>query len=95
TVVDPARQEEFISDGLCEKLERKREAWGKKVSEVARFVPAHEVSQYGHLIGVMIEEGLPSFQMTKHIRDGKENIRRFNVKTVQDGVFILSVYDLH
>jgi len=95
TVVDPARQEEFISDGLCEKLERKREAWGKKVSEVARFVPAHEVSQYGHLIGVMIEEGLPSFQMTKHIRDGKENIRRFSVKTVQDGVFILSVYDLH
>jgi hypothetical protein len=36
---------------------------------------------------------LPSFQMTKHIRDGKENIRRFNVRTVQDGVFILSVYE--
>jgi hypothetical protein len=43
----------------------------------------------------MIEENLPSFEMTKHIRDGKENIRRFSVKTVQDGVFILSVYDLH
>jgi hypothetical protein len=93
TVVDPARQEEFISDGLCEKLERSRAAWGKKVQDVARFVPAHEVSQYGHLIGAMIEEGLPSFQMTKHIRDGKENIRRFNVRTVQDGVFILSVYE--
>jgi hypothetical protein len=74
-------------------LHRKREAWGKKVSEVARFVPPHEVSQYGHLIGAMIEEGLPSFEMTKHIRDGTENIRRFNVRTVQDGAFILSVYD--
>lgn len=94
TVVDPARQEEFISDGLCITLGRGREGWGKKVHEVARFVPAHEVSQYGHLIGAMTEEGLPSFQMTKHIRDGKENIRRFNVKTVQDGAFILSVYDL-
>jgi len=44
TVVDPARQEEFISDGLCEKLERKREAWGKKVSEVARFVRMRSVN---------------------------------------------------
>jgi hypothetical protein len=94
TVVDPARQEEFISDGLCAVLHRKREAWGKKVSEVARFVPPHEVSQYGYLIGAMIEENLPCFEMVKHIRDGKENIRRFNVKTVQDGAFILSVYDL-
>jgi hypothetical protein len=94
TVVDPARQEEFISDGLCEVLHRKREAWGKKVSEVARFVPAHEVSQYGHLIGAMLDEGMPTFHMFKHIRDGKENTRRFSVRTVKDGVFILSVYDL-
>jgi hypothetical protein len=94
TVVDPARQEEFISDGLCEVLHRKREAWGKKVSEVARFVPASQVQQYGHLIAAMIEENLPCFEMVKHIRDGKENIREFNVRTVQDGVFILSVYNL-
>jgi len=94
TVVDPARQEEFISDGLCEVLHRKREAWGKKVSEVARFVPPHEVSQYGHLIGMMIEEQLPSFTMRKHILDGKETVRPMTVRTVQDGVFILSVYDL-
>jgi hypothetical protein len=94
TVVDPARQEEFISDGLCEVLHRKREAWGKTVSEVARFVPSHEVSQYGYLIGMMIEEQLPSFTMRKHIRDGKETVRPMTVRTVQDGVFILSVYDL-
>jgi hypothetical protein len=93
TVVDPARQEEFISDGLCESLQRTRAQWGKTVSEVARFVPAHEVSQYGHLIGAMIEERLPSFQMVKHIRDGKETVRPMTVRTVQDGVFILSVYD--
>jgi hypothetical protein len=93
TVVDPARQEEFISDGLCESLQRTRAQWGKKVSDVARFVPAHEVSQYGHLIGAMIEEQLPSFQMVKHIRDGKETVRPMTVRTVQDGVFILSVYD--
>jgi hypothetical protein len=41
----------------------------------------------------MIEDGLPNFEMIKDIRDGKENIRRFNVRTVQDGVFILSVYE--
>jgi len=93
TVVDPARQEEFISDGLCETLQRARHGWGKKVHEVARFVPESEVRQYGILIGEMIESGLPSFEMTKHIRDGKENIRVFSVKTVQDGAFILSVYD--
>jgi hypothetical protein len=93
TVVDPARQEEFISDGLCEKLERSRAQWGKKVQDVARFVPASQVQQYGHLIGAMIEDGLPNFEMIKDIRDGKENIRRFNVRTVQDGVFILSVYE--
>jgi hypothetical protein len=92
-VVDPARQEEFISDGLCEKLERSRAQWGKKVQDVARFVPASQVQQYGHLIGAMIEDGLPNFEMVKEIRDGKENIRRFNVRTVQDGVFILSVYE--
>jgi hypothetical protein len=93
TVVDPARQEEFISDGLCEKLERSRAAWGKKVQDVARFVPASQVQQYGHLIAAMIEEDLPNFEMVKDIRDGKENLRRFNVRTVQDGVFILSVYE--
>jgi hypothetical protein len=94
TVVSPAHKEEFISDGLCRALHRSREAFGKKVSEVARFVPAHEVQQYGHLIGAMLEENLPCFEMVKHIRDGKENIREFNVKTVQDGAFILSVYEL-
>jgi hypothetical protein len=93
TVVDPARQEEFISDGLCESLQRTRAQWGKTVSEVARFVPPHEVSQYGYLIGMMIEEQLPSFAMRKHIRDGKETVRPMTVRTVQDGVFILSVYD--
>jgi hypothetical protein len=93
TVVDPARQEEFISDGLCESLQRTRAQWGKTVSEVARFVPPHEVSQYGYLIGMMIEEQLPSFTMRKHIRDGKETVRPMTVRTVQDGVFILSVYD--
>ena len=93
TVVDPARQEEFISDGLCESLQRTRAQWGKKVIEVARFVPPHEVTQYGYLIGMMIEEDLPSFTMRKHIRDGKENTRAMTVRTVQDGVFILSVYD--
>jgi hypothetical protein len=41
----------------------------------------------------MIDERLPSFEMVKHIRDGKDNERVFNVKTVQDGVFILSVYE--
>jgi hypothetical protein len=93
TVVDPVRQEEFISDGLCVNLGRTRAQWGKKVVDVARFVPAQQVQQYGHLIAAMIDERLPSFEMVKHIRDGKDNERVFNVKTVQDGVFILSVYE--
>lgn len=99
TVVDPVRQEEFISDGLCAHLGRTRPQFGKKVAEVARFVNPDDVRSYGRNIEAMIEsqqteQPFTSFEMIKRIRDAKENERRYLVKTVQDGAFILSVYAL-
>jgi len=110
TVVDPVRQEEFISDGLCQHLQRTRPQFGKKVAEVARFVNPDDVRAYGRNIEAMIEsqqteqpfmiesqqteQPFTSFEMIKRIRDAKENERRYLVKTVQDGAFILSVYEL-
>jgi len=99
TVVDPARQEEFISDGLCQHLGRTRPQFGKKVAEVARYVHADDVRAYGRNIEAMIEsqtteQPFTSFEMIKRIRDAKENERRYLVKTVQDGAFVLSVYEL-
>lgn len=99
TVIDPVRQEEFISDGLCQHLGRTRPQFGKKVAEVARFVNPDDVRAYGRNIEAMIEsqqteQPFTSFEMIKRIRDAKENERRYLVKTVQDGAFILSVYEL-
>jgi len=99
TVIDPVRQEEFISDGLCQHLGRTRPQFGKKVAEVARYVHADDVRSYGRNIEAMIEsqtteQPFTSFEMIKRIRDAKENERRYLVKTVQDGAFILSVYEL-
>jgi len=50
TVIDPVRQEEFISDGLCQHLGRTRPQFGKKVAEVARYVHADDVRSYGRNI---------------------------------------------
>jgi archaeosine-15-forming tRNA-guanine transglycosylase len=57
------------------------------------------VRSYGRNIEAMIEsqtteQPFTSFEMVKRIRDAKENERRYLVKTVQDGAFILSVYEL-
>lgn len=99
TVIDPVRQEEFISDGLCAHLGRTRPQFGKKVSDVKRFVHHDDVTIYGNNIHAMIEsqtteEPMQSFEMIKRIRDIKENERRYRIKTVLDGAFILSVYEL-
>lgn len=99
TVIDPVRQEEFISDGLCAHLGRTRPQFGKKVADVKRFVHHDDVTSYGNNIHAMIEsqtteEPMQSFEMVKRIRDIKENERRYRIKTVMDGAFILSVYEL-
>ena len=99
TVIDPVRQEEFISDGLCKHLGRTRPQFGKKVAEVKRFVHHDDVASFGNNIHAMIEsqtteEPMQSFEMIKRIRDIKENERRYRIKTVLDGAFILSVYEL-
>lgn len=99
TVVDPARQEEYISDGLCRHLGRTRQQFGKHVKEVAKFVNSDDVRSYGVNLNAMIESQktetpMQSFEMIKRIRDVKDNERRYRVKTIQDGSFILSVYEL-
>ena len=99
TVIDPVRQEEFISDGLCKHLGRTRPQFGKKVADVKRFVHHDDVTSFGNNIHAMIEsqtteEPMQSFEMVKRIRDIKENERRYRIKTVLDGAFILSVYEL-
>lgn len=99
TVIDPMRQEEFISDGLCKHLGRTRPQFGKKVADVKRFVHPDDVTAYGNNIHAMIEsqsteQPMQSFEMFKRIRDIKENERKYRIKTVMDGAFILSVYEL-
>ena len=99
TVIDPMRQEEFISDGLCKHLGRTRPQFGKKVADVKRFVHSDDVLSFGNNIHAMLEsqtteQPMQSFEMIKRIRDAKENERRYFVRTVIDGTFILSVYEL-
>lgn len=99
TVIDPVRQEEFISDGLCRHLGRTRPQFGKKVADVKRFVHPDDVISYGNNVHAMIEsqqteQPMQSFEMMKRIRDIKENERKYRIKTVMDGAFILSVYEL-
>lgn len=98
TVIDPVRKEEFISDGLCAHLGRTRPQFGKMVADVKRFVNSDDVTAFGNNIHAMnesqhTEHPMRSFEMIKRIRDIKENERRYKVKTVQDGAFILSVYE--
>lgn len=99
TLIDPMRQEEFISDGLCKHLGRTRPQFGKKVADVKRFVHPDDVTAYGNNIHAMIEsqsteQPMQSFEMFKRIRDIKENERKYRIKTVMDGAFILSVYEV-
>jgi hypothetical protein len=94
TVIDPVRLEEFISDGLCDKLHRRRPDFGSHVKDVQRFIPAEQVLQYGNGIESLIAGEFAHFDMMKTIRDGKGEAQEFRVKTVKDGAFILAVYDL-
>jgi hypothetical protein len=92
-VIDPVRLEEFISDGLCHNLYRSREKFGKKITDLARFVSENDLRLFAINLEALIAGEVECFEMQKHIRDGKENTRAFNVKTVKDGAFFLSVYD--
>lgn len=92
-VIDPARQEEFISDGLCEELKRTRAQIGKKVRDVAKIVAPGDVERFEQLLIGLLDDRYPRFEMTKHIQDIRGEIQVYNIRAVKDGAFILAVYD--
>ena len=92
-VIDPARQEEFISDGLCEQLKRSRANIGKKVRDVARIVAPGDVERFEALFVGLLEDRYPRFEMQKHIQDIRGEWQTYQIRAVKDGAFILAVYD--
>jgi len=92
-VIDPARQEEFISDGLCNELKRTRPQIGKKVRDVARIVAPGDVERFEALLVGLLEGRYERFEMTKHIQDIRGEWQTYNIRAVKDGAFILAVYD--